>query len=70
MTRAEQELRVKMILEAIEGLAATLADGVQGDARITTWAGTVEMMAREFKAVPLAGAAACWQPPARVEVGR
>jgi hypothetical protein len=70
MTRTEQELKVQMILGAIEGLAATLVDGVQGDARITTWAGKVEMVAREFKAVPLAGVSACWQPPARVEVGR
>jgi len=69
MTREEQELRVRLILEAIEGLAATLADGVQGDRRLHNWAANVEMTAREFKVVPLAGREARWQPPLIAQMG-
>ena len=60
LDRQEQEEQVRMVLEGIEALAALLADGVQGDARIRRWAGKVEMVAREFKAVPLAGKQAQW----------
>ena len=60
MERVEQEAQVRKALEVIEQLAALLRDGVQGDTRLTEWAGWVEATAREYKAVPLAGAQAQW----------
>lgn len=60
MDRTQQEAQVRNILEMIESLAALLVDGVQGDSRLQRWAGKVEMVAREFKAVPLCGQQAQW----------
>ena len=60
MDRKQQEAQVRNVLEMMESLAALLVDGVQGDARLRRWAGKVEMVAREFKAVPLAGNQAQW----------
>jgi hypothetical protein len=60
MDRDQQEAQVRCVLEMMEGLAALLVDGVQGDSRLQRWAGKVEMVAREFKAVPLCGQQAQW----------
>jgi hypothetical protein len=61
MDRNQQEAQVRCVLEMMESLAALLVDRVQGDARLQRWAGKVEMVAREFKAVPLCGQQARWQ---------
>ncbi len=60
MEREEQEVQVQEVLERIETLATVLARGVRNDERLRQWAGWVEMTAREYKAVPLAGSAACF----------